>query len=234
MTANTVALNYHDECRQLNCFLGPNTFTQVQEEGSGESGLLRNFFYFIIFSYTNICKLLGVLVICVTKMCERKLLATLLYIFVLFYGCDCEEPCNPLLSVDITSGSKLPNGTIEHNGLRYNSTQYFTLTDEVNENYTMGCICSVKTCMRKCCRPGYGLKENACVPSEENIVKTFNPQIHEMDKETSNLTDKNQLAIVYNHSCPYGTIKVTLNPDAEHLEDAFYLQAVRIKKLYIK
>lgn len=152
---------------------------------------------------------------------------------MLLFRCDCEDPCNSLLSVDITSGTKLPNGAIKHNGLIYSSKQYFSLTDDVNEEHTRGCICSVKTCMRKCCPLDYRLENNVCVPSVEDTVKDFNPKIHLMDKEISKLTVKNHFSIVHNHLCPEETVKIILDP-YDRPEDAFYLQDVGIKKLVRK
>lgn len=166
-------------------------------------------------------------------MREHKILTVLIYFSVLFFCCVCEDPCHLLLSIDITNGSKLLNGTIDHNGLRYSPKQYFNFIDEVGENQTRGCICSVKTCMRKCCPMGQGLEYHKCVQSEEDIVKKFNPQIHLLDKETSKLTIKNDFSIVHSPSC-HGTEKVTLKPSPEHPEDAFYLQEVGIKNMYIE
>lgn len=74
-------------------------------------------------------------------------------VFILFLSCGLvfasNYPCDPDVSVDITDGVRTENGIITKDGVAYNPSNYFDYEDRV-----MGCICNIRSCIRKCCPPG--------------------------------------------------------------------------------
>lgn len=74
--------------------------------------------------------------------------------------------CSDFLSVDITDGEKV-NSTIVKYGVTFKTEQYYT-----KNTTTYGCICDIKTCVRKCCGTNESFVEEDdyidedCIPSD--------------------------------------------------------------------
>lgn len=97
-----------------------------------------------------------------------------------------ELPCNVTQSVDISDGERNSDDkSITKDGITYREEQYFE-----NEGKTMGCICNVKACIKKCCPIGkYMTSEKQCVETEKKITEDILPLIGSRDINTYAIID---------------------------------------------
>lgn len=73
-----------------------------------------------------------------------------------------ELPCEFEDSVNITAGTRLPDGSIVHNGVKYTKQQFDTVNYRLVSNanrikvdaHVRGCPCMVRPCLRLCCPLG--------------------------------------------------------------------------------
>lgn len=78
-----------------------------------------------------------------------------------------DPPCNVTLSVDISDGDGDASGSIAKDGAVYGPGDYFE-----HEGRTMGCVCKVRGCIRKCCPTGeYMTGEKRCETTERNFTE---------------------------------------------------------------
>lgn len=106
-----------------------------------------------------------------------------------------EYPCNVTLSVDISDGEQIGD-TITKDGVTYPPEQYFEF-----EGKTMGCVCNVKPCIKKCCPVGqYMTSDKECVETQKDFAT-------ELAEFTS--ADINTYAII---NVPCNTKSLVVNP----------------------
>lgn len=101
----------------------------------------------------------------ITKMLQFFILCTLISMSV------CKK-CDKESSVVVKNPEFMSNGDIKFENVEYKRTEYFF------ENNTLNvCVCAKKTCVPKCCPPGYGLrvKNMECVTTDS----IFDPPIHD-------------------------------------------------------
>lgn len=67
---------------------------------------------------------------------------------------------------DITTGTKLQNGSILYNDIIFDRENYFQKGFSI-----MGCVCNIKICVRKCCPKGqkYIRNDQNCVRDEKAV-----------------------------------------------------------------
>ncbi|XP_072397056.1 G-protein coupled receptor Mth2-like isoform X6 [Diabrotica undecimpunctata] len=126
----------------------------------------------------------------------------IIYLINLCYFSD-GQPCPMYLAVNITDGIK-ENYFIKKDGLNYNVTDYMMVGNEV-----WGCICNLRTCIRKCCGRNQSLVRNNC---EEGPLSDFNLSIFDrMTKISKKKLD--DFHVVYGQKCPDGYIMVKSDLD---------------------
>jgi len=114
--------------------------------------------------------------------------------------------CERLFSVVITEGKIFANGSILSSG--DSSVLYppeFLWKDENNDNVTVvrGCICRIKSCIRKCCPEGQTLSENdTCYASNLTLLHPFSPKF--IDENTYTPVTNVDVYTVYGNPCQYG------------------------------
>lgn len=74
---------------------------------------------------------------------------SIFYHVLLIRGEFLKLPCPSVLTVDITNGQKLSNGSIIQDDVLFDAKNYF----KDSNNTIRGCICNIKNCIRKCCGP---------------------------------------------------------------------------------
>uniref|UniRef100_A0A182N959 G-protein coupled receptors family 2 profile 2 domain-containing protein n=1 Tax=Anopheles dirus TaxID=7168 RepID=A0A182N959_9DIPT len=100
-------------------------------------------------------------------------------------------PLCPLVeSVDISNGTLNADGSIEHDGIRYEQKQYFT--DE--ESVVRGCVCLVRQCLHICC-PGGVPAGQTCPSAALNV--NFSMSVDGSVHDTRNLMDDPQYYLLY-------------------------------------
>ncbi|CAB3227203.1 unnamed protein product [Arctia plantaginis] len=83
-------------------------------------------------------------------------------IFVLFITVSASgQPCNDIDSVYITKGKTLKDGSIEDGVVFPPKYVYSKYVD--GEWKTLGCLCKLKNCFRKCCPLGFVMHYKNCV-----------------------------------------------------------------------
>ncbi|XP_050514675.1 G-protein coupled receptor Mth2-like isoform X9 [Diabrotica virgifera virgifera] len=119
----------------------------------------------------------------------------IIYLINLCYFSD-GQPCPMYLAVNITDGVK-ENDVIKKDGLNYNVTDYMEVGHEV-----WGCVCHIKTCLRKCCDRDQRLVGDNC---EQGPLSDFRiPIFNLMTKISEKKLD--DFHVVYGRQCPDGYI----------------------------
>ncbi|KAJ0176467.1 hypothetical protein K1T71_007646 [Dendrolimus kikuchii] len=95
------------------------------------------------------------------------------------YAIDDSYICDEETSIDISVGTRSPNGDINFNGVTYKSSEY--IVDSIT-GIERGCICAKEKCIRKCCPLGYGynIETEICIA----VNDTFDPPIWDKYKFT--------------------------------------------------
>lgn len=75
-----------------------------------------------------------------------------------------DPPCDERAAIDISDGQVLSDDSVNFDGLRYSPRDY-----GVRNGSKLGCVCNLRTCLRKCCPPGLFLYNKSC----EEGNKTF-------------------------------------------------------------
>lgn len=90
-------------------------------------------------------------------------------IFVLFITVSASgQPCNDTDSVDIRKGKTLENGSIEYGVVFPPKYVYSKYVD--GEWKTLGCLCKLKNCFRKCCPLGFVMFNRSCTERRDQDV----------------------------------------------------------------
>lgn len=97
-------------------------------------------------------------------------------VLVLFFGAVFSQarklPCEELFSVDISDGVKLENQSIVINNTVFDPKNYY-----IHKGKTLGCICNIKSCLRKCCGPDeQSIEKN--VPKQRKIYNLEYMKVH--------------------------------------------------------
>lgn len=84
------------------------------------------------------------------------------------------NPCDIALSVDISDGRRFRDDeTIIKDNITYTKDSYFEY-----EGKTMGCVCNLKACIKKCCPLGkYMTSDKECVETQNDFVAAIEPII---------------------------------------------------------
>lgn len=129
-----------------------------------------------------------------------------------WHGRITRHPCDlahsiPLRERDYT---RHPNGSLVHHSVVYPSGYYYTV-----DGVTLGCLCAIRPCIRKCCNA-----DEYFVPGENSSSCKKNPRPSALDNITvpvyndgkySNEVVKDRFGIVYGDVCPNG--KYVLDPE---------------------
>lgn len=118
--------------------------------------------------------------------------------------------CAHVLSVDITNGTKLNDGSIMRDEIIFSPDLQFVYDDQIR-----GCVCNVRKCVRKCCESGMAVIDNKCKAYSGGFPLT----IH--DKHVP-LEEEHDFYIIHNKKCSTGGF-YKLEP-LLYDEDVFYLQ----------
>lgn len=137
------------------------------------------------------------------NMLSKEKLMFLSIIYTIFFTCEIHSvPCDKKMSIKIPAGSETDkNGDLRVNDQRlvFKKGQYFT----DDKNNLRGCICEIKTCIRKCCGPSKMLfsddEMTGCNETENVLTIQDVPFI---DKETN---QKNWSIIYDNYSFVFGS-----------------------------
>ncbi|XP_022917468.2 G-protein coupled receptor Mth2-like isoform X2 [Onthophagus taurus] len=108
---------------------------------------------------------------------------------------------------------------ISYQGFTYSEDKYFQLDDDNTTIY--GCVCLVKTCVKKCCPEGEMFINDSCGLSDD-LVKSLDPEIYG-GTEVINVTDTSKHIITVNFSCE-NRYRYMLDPITYPEYDSFYLQ----------
>lgn len=105
-----------------------------------------------------------------------------LRLVISFILIDCANTkCATELSLDISDGEKVGQNFIRKNGIVYDKNNYFELDGKI-----FGCVCNLKTCIRKCCPIGQEIFNRTCQNSrrkffdliQQNTMQTFDTDVY--------------------------------------------------------
>lgn len=120
--------------------------------------------------------------------------------------------CKYNVTVDITDGIQKKSGEIVKDNVHYSSRHYYR-----NATNVFGCICNVKTCIRKCCPIGMAHLNKTCRAYDGEIrIKTYYRAVYVDEK----VIDSNNYYLLGTSFCP--NQKYLLNPNDEF--DQFLIQ----------
>lgn len=132
------------------------------------------------------------------------------------YGATGDIQCKYDATTDISDGKRVGSDILKDN-LRYPAGQYYK-----NGSSTFGCVCSVKTCIRKCCPIGQAPLNRSCENYDTPLVlSVYNDDKH---VESVSIEDYYLLDVSF---CPKK--KYLLDPSGD--VDKFYIQ--RDGKMYM-
>lgn len=106
--------------------------------------------------------------------CDRLNLLYFTFLFLLYGSVAC--PCTTEQTIDITVGKLRDDGSILYEDILYKREDYF-----IYNNRTFGCICSVKTCIPKCCPEGYMFVNRSCEFREDSQLNLGNIYVGDGD-----------------------------------------------------
>lgn len=120
-------------------------------------------------------------------------------------------PCNSDFGVKIDDGEVLDNGAILKDDIAYQKTNYV----EGLDGGKIGCVCNLKTCLRKCCPFGEYLVNKTCGRTDREFVIP----------DTRRSADLGDYHVVFGSQCEPEKSRLLLDPrnDSES-NDAFVLQ----------
>ncbi|XP_072949445.1 G-protein coupled receptor Mth2-like isoform X2 [Epargyreus clarus] len=79
---------------------------------------------------------------------------------VLFFSCINGQPCEDIASIEL-KGDLLSDGSILHDGINF-PPKYVYSKNISGEIKTFGCVCEIRSCLRKCCEIGYAFYNRTC------------------------------------------------------------------------
>lgn len=95
---------------------------------------------------------------------EMNLDAVIFFVFIPQFVLSGELPCDERTAIDISDGQVLSDHSVNFDGLRYSPRDYGVRNDTM-----FGCVCNLRSCIRKCCPSGQFLYNRSC----EANNKTF-------------------------------------------------------------
>lgn len=103
------------------------------------------------------------------------------------------QTCQKFLTINITDGVRENNG-INKDGIYYDAKDYFK-----SGNDTLGCVCNIRKCARKCCEQDEFMMSNKCVKKLNNT--TINFITYDYTTKISSSTNSD-FFMVYGKDCP--------------------------------
>jgi len=132
-----------------------------------------------------------------------------------------KNACNIFFSVVIKDWKMFPNGSLlslDDTRVLYPPEYFWKELNDDNETEVRGCLCLLRSCIRKCCPEGHTFTpEKECVPSNLNLLHPFAPQF--IDEDTSKPVTNVNVYRLYGPPCSDGYL---LDPQ-ESIEDQFSL-----------
>ena len=128
------------------------------------------------------------------------------------------KPCTISHSVVLTNYTLFDNGSLldVSENLLYPAGYFWTDTNSI----VHGCICLLKTCVRKCCPEGMTFEENDCVPSDLPLLYPF--ELTFIDETTFEPLNKSDVDVHLIYGKPCDNDAYVLDP-AYNPEDMFFL-----------
>lgn len=135
------------------------------------------------------------------SMVKMSTLSTILILVNLAVLILAKYPCDVTVSVDISDGERNEvDESITKDGVTYPKEQYFEY-----EGKTLGCLCNLRSCIKKCCPMGkYMSSDKECIETQEDFTQ-------DLTKITS--ADVNTYSII---NVPCNSRSFILNPLAEN------------------
>ncbi|XP_044254818.1 G-protein coupled receptor Mth2-like isoform X1 [Tribolium madens] len=116
--------------------------------------------------------------------------------------------CLNNFSVNITDGEN-NNGVIYKDGINYTKGDYYVTGDGI-----FGCVCNIKSCVRKCCGPNEIVIDGCTNANYSFTFKIYNGT-------ASVVVNESDFYVLYDLECDYGHFR--LNPNF-YEQDNFYVQ----------
>ena len=133
-----------------------------------------------------------------------------------------KNACNILFSVVITDWKMFPNGSLlslDDTRVLYPPEYFWKELNDDNETEVRGCLCLLRSCIRKCCPERHTLTtELECVPSNLTLLHPFAPQF--IDEDTNKPVTNVDVHRLYGYPC--SDESYPLDPQA-NIEDQFSL-----------
>ncbi|KAM3965240.1 putative G-protein coupled receptor Mth-like 3 [Aphomia sociella] len=125
--------------------------------------------------------------------------------------------CDVENSVDLSAGTRMSNGDIHLNGVKYEQKDYYF--DNIT-GVDRGCICSKEFCIRKCCPygQGYNINKRRCT----NITNKFDPPIWNKHNVLEGVNATDLFHFVYEiPTCVNNTVRIRVKKITKniHLRD---------------
>ncbi|XP_031355939.1 G-protein coupled receptor Mth2-like isoform X2 [Photinus pyralis] len=141
------------------------------------------------------------------------MIPALLWVAVFFISANGEK-CFLSLSIDISNGTHNKDGSIVYDGI--------TFPPEVQFRYLgaqRGCVCQVRSCIRKCCGLGYAMINETCQPLN-NTSEYFYFNVYNGDRRTTVGVDNYYLIMgeICGERGYYRLVQQT------YTEDTYYIQ----------
>ncbi|KAG8292683.1 hypothetical protein J6590_034876 [Homalodisca vitripennis] len=158
------------------------------------------------------------------------IVAVLAVVVPVYYWLTTDPPSTGVCSVDLSiplTGRVQPNGSIVDQGEVFPKGYYFQ-----KNGTTLGCLCALKSCIRKCCAldetffSPNGRSSFDCVkiPSASQFFK-FSSVVHNSAVEMVNVT-KNHFGVLFGDACHHG--KFWLDPSASPADKTYLMMDGRI------
>lgn len=152
---------------------------------------------------------------------------SLLAIVAAVSGATSKDPCHYHKSVNISHGFTLANGSTKADGVVYSPDQKF-VHDEFGEPHLRGCICMIRTCVRKCCAFNEAYVDGGCTATEDPMVNPFNPPVYNDTRLLEGVMAYDTFGFVFRNTCGSAGGYV-MNP-YEEKDDEFLLQLVSFRQ----
>lgn len=149
-------------------------------------------------------------------------------------------PCNHFDTVNITSGTRNPDGSITHDNITY-ASHHYKIFDYIYKNHTekiqtephiRGCICKYRICMRGCCPRGY-IFNGGCFYDDDFVMNDFNVTIREGVRESvHDLYSDSKFGLTFIKTCSGYELEPDITPDdkwsLEFKDDHIMLQGYEL------
>ncbi|KAB0792513.1 hypothetical protein PPYR_14472 [Photinus pyralis] len=130
-------------------------------------------------------------------MCHVKYASAFSLLLLQIKVCAASLPCDLEFGTSIENGVLQEDNSIINDGIKYTLNNY-----QRSGNITIGCICNIKSCARKCCDVGKFLQNKTCVPTTRAFF---------IPNSRSNY-DVDHYHFVYGSKCKPAQLKLLLDP----------------------